>query len=119
MQQDNKFDPEIFKQAAQAMAANMTQAGAEKAQSDKVMTNLREQVDTAATITCDDCGCHVFENSFVLKRISPITSPTGEEMVVPVQIFACTSCHGVNKEFLPAHVISDVNKTDKNGIPTY
>jgi hypothetical protein len=117
--QDNNFDPEIFKQAAAAMAANMTQAGAEKAQSDKIMTNIREQVDTAATIVCEGCGHHVFENAFVLKRISPITSPTGEEMVVPVQIFSCTSCHGVNKEFLPPHVVSDVNKTDKNGIPTY
>ena len=117
--QDNNFDPEVFRQAAQAMAANMTQAGAEKAQSDKMMTNIRDQVDTAATILCEGCGNHVFNNSFVLKRISAITSPTGEEMVVPVQIFSCASCGGVNKEFLPAHVISDVNKTDENGIPTY
>tara|TARA_R100000808_G_C2129325_1_gene138850 strand:- start:411 stop:767 length:357 start_codon:yes stop_codon:yes gene_type:complete len=117
--QDNNFDPEIFKQAAQAMAANMTQAGAEKAQSQKIMTNIREQVDTAATIVCESCGAHVFNNSFVLKRISAITSPTGEEMVVPVQIFACASCNGVNKEFLPSHVISDVTKADENGIPTY
>jgi hypothetical protein len=117
--QDNKFDPEIFKQAARAMATNMTEAGAEKAQSEKMMTNIREQVDTAQTIICESCGHHVFNNSFVLKRIGAITSPTGEEMVVPVQIFACVSCHGVNKEFLPSHIISDVNKTDKNGIPIY
>lgn len=117
--QDNKFDPEIFRQAAQAMATNMTQAGAEKAQSDKLISNIREQVDTAATIICEDCGHHVFNNAFVLKRISAIASPTGEEMVVPVQIFACISCHGVNKEFLPSHVISDVTKTDESGIPTY
>ena len=117
--QDNNFDPEIFKQAAAAMAANMTQAGAEKAKADKMVNDLRAQVDTAATITCEGCGHHVFENSFVLKRVSAIASPTGDEMVIPVQIFACSSCHGVNKEFLPAHVISDVNKTDENGIPTY
>ena len=53
--QDNNFDPEIFKQAAAAMAANMTQAGAEKAKADKMVNDLRAQVDTAATITCEGC----------------------------------------------------------------
>ena len=37
----------------------------------------------------------------MMKRISPIISPTGKEAVVPIQTFACNACGFVNKQFLP------------------
>ena len=56
----------------------------------------------AESVTCDSCGNHTFVGVMLLKRISPIISPTGKEAVVPIQTFACNACGFVNKEFLPA-----------------
>ena len=38
--------------------------------------------------------------SVLLKRLSALTSPTGEEMLFPAQLFRCTDCKHINKEFL-------------------
>ena len=35
-----------------------------------------------------------------VKRISPLMSPSGEEMLAPIQTFQCSSCGHVNKQFL-------------------
>ena len=120
---NDKFDAHMFRQAAATMAQSMTQHGTEQAREQarqqKIVEDVRSQIDTASTILCDDCQHHIFVNSVVLKRLSALMSPTGEEMTVPVQVFSCAKCGGVNKEFLPAYAIGDVKKTDENGIPTY
>ena len=35
----------------------------------------------------------------MLKKLSPLISPNGQEAIVPVAAFACDSCGHVNKEF--------------------
>ena len=55
----------------------------------------------ADSVTCDSCGNHTFTDVMMMKRISPIISPTGKEAVVPIQTFACNACGFVNKQFLP------------------
>ena len=115
----DNFDPEIFRKAASTLAQSMTQQSVEKAEQEKVVENIRSQIDKASTITCEECGHYVFGSAVVLKRVSALMSPTGEEMTVPVQVFNCQKCGGVNKEFLPSYVISDIKKVDKNGIPIF
>jgi Zn ribbon nucleic-acid-binding protein len=34
-------------------------------------------------------------------------SPSGEEMLVPIQAFACVKCGHINKEFLPKDLPDD------------
>lgn len=51
--------------------------------------------------TCADCNNDTFVVKYFLRRISPLLSPTGEEMIIPVQVFACASCGHVNEDFLP------------------
>ncbi len=60
------------------------------------------QVDLskADTIKCDACGNYLFITSHVIKRISPIMSPTGQEALVPVQVYSCGNCGKVPKMFL-------------------
>ena len=59
------------------------------------------QLAQAESVTCESCGNHTFVGVMMMKRISPIISPTGKEAVVPIQTFACNACGFVNKEFLP------------------
>ena len=61
----------------------------------------------ADSVTCDSCGNHTFVGVMMMKRISPILSPTGKEAVVPIQTFACNACGFVNKEFIPSLSDSD------------
>jgi len=61
------------------------------------------QVDfsQATDIVCDSCGHNHFTVVHLLKSFSALISPNGQEMVVPVQAFACAKCGHVNKDFLP------------------
>lgn len=116
---DNSFDPTMLKQVAGAMSQALTENSINKAKDRKVVNELTAKVDSAETVTCDNCRYHVFENGIILKRFSAITSPTGQEVVVPVEIFKCSKCGHINEEFLPSYAISDVKRTDSNGLPTY
>ena len=57
----------------------------------------------AETLKCDECGNYTFIQSFFLKRISPIVSPTGQEAIVPIQAFACGNCGKVPDKFMPSN----------------
>ena len=56
---------------------------------------------------CDACGYDTFQTVFKLRQISAIASPSGEEMLVPIQAFACVKCGHINKEFLPKDLPDD------------
>ena len=59
------------------------------------------QLAQADSVTCESCGNHTFVAVMMMKRISPIISPTGKEAIVPIQTFACNACGFVSKQFLP------------------
>ena len=65
-------------------------------------TQREVQVDLtkADTVKCDDCGNYLFITSHVIKRISAIMSPTGQEAIVPVQVYSCGNCGTVPKKLL-------------------
>jgi DNA-directed RNA polymerase subunit RPC12/RpoP len=54
----------------------------------------------ADTIKCDDCGNYLFITSFVIKKVSAILSPTGQEGLVPIQVYSCGNCGQVPKSLL-------------------
>jgi hypothetical protein len=65
--------------------------------------NAQAQLDLSQTlpITCDECGKENFVIKFKLRRLSALVSPSGEEMIIPMQVFACSNCGHINEEFLP------------------
>ena len=67
--------------------------------------NMQEQIDISKTsaIKCEACENQTFKQSLLLRKLSALVSPNGQETLVPVQVFACEKCGHVNKEF------SDVN----------
>ena len=64
------------------------------------MMAVSVDLSKADTIKCDDCGNYLFITSHVIKRISPIMSPTGQEAIVPVQVYSCGNCGRVPKDML-------------------
>ena len=60
----------------------------------KPLPKAKQRVDLsqAETILCESCNNSLFIESYVLKRVSAIVSPTGQEAIVPIQVFACGGC---------------------------
>ena len=71
----------------------------------KPLPKQQQQIDLsdAETMTCQKCGNSIFIQGYVIKRISAIVSPSGQEMIAPVQVFNCGNCG----EILP---LADVNE---------
>ena len=68
---------------------------------------MQEQIDFSKTsqIKCESCGGSTFKQTLLLRKMSALVSPSGQETIIPMQVFACEKCGHVNKEF-----------TDINGI---
>lgn len=58
----------------------------------------------AKTLECEKCQCVGFKQTMMLKKLSPLVSPNGQEAIIPVGVFACESCGHVNKEFAEADI---------------
>ncbi len=62
---------------------------------------MRESIDFSKTsqIKCEACGCSTFKQTLLLRKMSALVSPNGQETIIPMQAFACEKCGHVNKEF--------------------
>ena len=73
-----------------------------------------EMIKNFKTVTCE-CGGMVFESALVLKKISAIVSPSGQEEMYPIEILVCKKCGKVPKELnvdgiLPDEILTKSNK---------
>lgn len=64
--------------------------------------NFNIDVSAMEDIKCEvsDCGSKTFVPVFVIKKISALMSPTGQETLAPLQIFQCSVCGHINELFL-------------------
>ena len=53
---------------------------------------VKVDLKDAETMTCQQCDNKIFIQGYVIKRLSAIISPTGQEVIAPVQVFNCGSC---------------------------
>jgi len=58
----------------------------------------------ADTMKCQSCENPVFIQGYIIKKISAIVSPTGKEVIAPVQVFNCGNCG----EMLPLQEINEL-----------
>lgn len=58
-----------------------------------------KMVLTSPNVVCPKCGSKLFREVVVLKRISSIISPTGQEEIVPVPMYACIDCGEIPEEY--------------------
>ena len=50
---------------------------------------------------CEKYGNDTFVQVFQMRKLSALLSPTGQETMIPIQVFACAKCGHINKGFLP------------------
>ena len=63
-----------------------------KAQKPLPKTQVNVDLSDAETMSCGKCDNKIFIQGYVIKKISAIISPTGQEVIAPVQVFNCGSC---------------------------
>ena len=72
----------------------------------KPLPQQQVQVDLkdADTMKCQACGNSIFIQGYVIKKISAIVSPTGKEVIAPIQVFNCVNCG----EMLPLQELDEL-----------
>ena len=62
---------------------------------------IQETIDFSKTsqIKCESCSGSTFKQTLLLRMMSALASPSGQETIVPMQVFGCEKCGHVNKEF--------------------
>ena len=61
------------------------------------------QVDINDTemVKCDDCGNASYIQAFFLRKLSALMSPTGQETIIPIEVFSCGNCGKVPDKLIP------------------
>ena len=62
---------------------------------------VKVDLSQAETMKCEHCGNVVFIKGTVLKRLSALVSPTGQEAIIPVQVYSCGNCGHINTKLNP------------------
>ena len=75
--------------------------------------HMRKLIKEADDATCKECGSIYFESSFRVKRVSAIMSPSGQEIIMPVQVLRCQDCHAILND-LEDFTSPNKEKTEKN-----
>ena len=63
-----------------------------KAQKPLPKAQVNVDLSDAETMSCGKCDNKIFIQGYVIKKISAIISPTGQEVIAPVQVFNCGNC---------------------------
>ena len=58
-------------------------------------------IEDTESFKCDACGNYTFIKSYFIRRVSPLMSPTGQEAMIPIEVFACGNCGKVPDKMIP------------------
>ena len=62
---------------------------------------MQQTIDFSKTtqIKCEACEGSSFKQTLLLRKMSALVAPDGQETVIPIGVFACEKCGHVNSEF--------------------
>ena len=63
--------------------------------------NIDFSQTTAEVCELEKCKNDTFQQVYQMRKLSPLLSPTGQETMIPIQVFCCAKCGHINKGFLP------------------
>jgi hypothetical protein len=58
-------------------------------------------IEDTESLTCDDCGNYSFIKSYFIRRVSALMSPSGQEALIPLEVFSCVNCGKVPEKMMP------------------
>ena len=62
---------------------------------------VQQTIDVSQTtpVKCESCENQTFKQTLVIRKLSALVSPNGQEQIIPIGVFACEKCGHVNSEF--------------------
>ena len=62
---------------------------------------VHQTVDVSQTtsVQCEKCENSTFKQTLLIRKMSALVSPNGQEQIIPIGVFACEKCGHVNSEF--------------------
>ncbi len=75
----------------------------------KQQTQVKVDLKQADTIKCKDCNNYLWIQSFILEKLSALVSPTGQEALIPVQVYSCGNCGKVAEGMLEGSGVDDTS----------
>ena len=70
---------------------------------------LNVGLDKTLPIVCDACDNNTFTEAVILREVSKFLTGQMQDGIVPIPVFACTTCGHVNKRFMPAELTKNDN----------
>jgi len=58
-------------------------------------------LDKTTAASCDKCQTETFKEVVLLRKASRFVTGTSQDALIPIPVFACSSCGHVNEDFLP------------------
>ena len=81
-------------------------AAAQQAHQQQQQQQVGAMLENATDIACEKCKKTAFSQVWFIKRVSPLASPSGAEVTIPIQSFQCASCGNINKDFTANNVVN-------------
>jgi hypothetical protein len=72
-------------------------------QNKPIQQKVNIDLSQADAMKCAECGCERFQMQYLIRKVSALLSPTGDEVIIPVQIFSCANCGIIPEDFLPSN----------------
>ena len=62
---------------------------------------VQQTIDMSQTtpIKCESCENQTFKQTLLVRKLSALVAPNGQETIIPIGVFACEKCGHVNTEF--------------------
>ena len=64
------------------------------------LSNTPPDMSKAEHMECEECKNKTFKQTLMLSKLSALMSPSGQEALVPIQVYSCGNCGKVPKMFL-------------------
>jgi hypothetical protein len=55
-------------------------------------------------VTCDQCGCKIFQEGTIFRKVSKLIAGTDKDALVPVNVPYCVDCKSPLMEILPLEI---------------
>jgi hypothetical protein len=59
------------------------------------------QMKDAEDIVCEACGCNVFQETIMLKKVSKFLTGSEKDSISPIPVITCAKCQNINEMFKP------------------
>lgn len=68
---------------------------------------LNVSLNKTTPIVCEECGNQTFTEAVILREVSKFLTGQPQDGIIPIPVFACSSCGHINEKFMPPELKQD------------